>query len=231
MTPYSTMWAGSPPFSEEDLRIHWEQLNVRYFGAALPPIPILWSRRLTSSVGMFSSRGGMRTPPQTIPHRHHREIRLSLPLFQRLTLRTPYAAEELLNTLANERIHQWQFDVLKRRPDHGPAFFQKMREINRTGEVAITTYHSLEEDVIALSRFAWRCKGCGHIYRRHRKTIHPKRHHCGVCQGSLQELTSPSQPLEDRPLPYFTHVSHQMNRSARTHRPSGSPEQLPLAFS
>ncbi len=230
MIPSPTALANSPPFSEEDLWIRWQHLNVRYFDGVLPPIAIRWSRRLTSSVGMFSSRGGIRTPPHATTPRHHREIRLSLPLFERLTERTPYAGQELLNTLAHEMIHQWQFDVLKRRPDHGPAFFQKMREINRAGEVAITTYHSLEEDVIALSRFAWRCKGCGHIYRRHRKTIHPKRHHCGVCQGSLQELTSATRPMEDHPLSYFTHVSHRMNRSARTHRLLGAPEQLAFAF-
>lgn len=230
MTPFPTELVDSPPFSEEDLRIRWQHLNVRYFDGALPPITILWSRRLTSSVGMFSSQGGMRIPLQATSQGPHREIRLSLPLFERLTVRTPYAEQELLNTLAHEMIHQWQFDVLKRRPDHGPAFFEKMREINRTGEVAITTYHSLEEDVIALSRFAWRCKGCGHIYRRQRKTIHPKRHHCGVCQGSLQELITPAQPIESHPRSHFTHVSHQMNRSIRIHRPSSAPEQLALAF-
>jgi len=230
MTPYPTVLENSPPFSEEDLRTQWQHLNARYFGGVLPPIAILWSRRLTSSVGMFSSQGGMRTSPHATPHCHHREIRLSLPLFERLTVRTPYAGRELINTLAHEMIHQWQFDVLKRRPDHGPAFFQKMREINRAGEVAITTYHSLEEDVIALSRFAWRCTGCGHIYRRQRKTIHPKRHHCGVCQGPLQELTTPTPPIEGRPLSHFTHVSYRMNRSPSAQRASRAPEQLSLGF-
>lgn len=230
MTPYSSAVAGSCPFSEKDLQIHWQRLNTRYFGGVLPPIGILWSRRLTSAVGMFSSHGGIRTMPQATPPRHYREIRLSLPLFERLTVRTPYAEQELLNTLAHEMIHQWQFDILKRRPDHGPAFSQKMREINRTGEVVITTYHSLEEDVIALSRFAWRCRGCGHIYHRQRKTIYPKRHHCGVCQGSLQELSSPTQLIDDRPPSYFTHVSRRMNRSASAHLPSGTAEQLPLVF-
>jgi predicted SprT family Zn-dependent metalloprotease len=96
--------------------------------------------------------------------------------------------QELLNTLAHEMIHQWQFDVLKRRPNHGVDFLRKMTEMNRSGEVAITTYHSLQHEVLALSRFAWRCKDCGQVYRRQRNTIEPGRHQCGSCRGALQEL-------------------------------------------
>ena len=147
----------------------------------MPPVTIVWSRRLTASIGMFVSRGGPRAP-------QHREIRLSRPLLERLADRTAFAERELLNTLAHEMIHQWQFDVLKRRPNHGMDFLRKMTEMNRAGEVAVTTYHSLQKEVLALSRFAWRCRECGHVYRRHRRTIEPKRHHCGHCSGSLQEL-------------------------------------------
>ena len=179
--------AVSMTVSEEALQTRWHHLNRRYFASQLPTISIVWSRRLTSSVGMFASRGGPRAQPAASLLRH-REIRLSLPLLERLAERTPYAEQELLNTLAHEMIHQWQFDVLRRRPDHGLNFLQKMTEMNRFGEVAITTYHSLQKEVLALSRFAWRCKNCGQIYRRQRKTIEPRRHQCGSCRGSLQEL-------------------------------------------
>src|SRR5262249_2984615 len=47
--------------SFEELQTHWHRLNVRYFAGSLPPIAIRWSRRLTSSVGMFASRGGPKT--------------------------------------------------------------------------------------------------------------------------------------------------------------------------
>ncbi len=176
--------------SHEELQARWRELNGRYFSGMLPPIEILWSRRLTASVGMFVSRRGPRMPadgpgPQ-------REIRLSLPLLERLATRTPHVQQELLNTLAHEMIHQWQFDVLRRRPNHRLDFLRKMAEMNRSGMVAVTTYHSLHKEVLALSRFAWRCRDCGRIYRRHRKTIEPKRHHCGQCSGRLQELTTPA---------------------------------------
>lgn len=206
MTLYPETAVRSAPFSAEGLQTHWRQLNTRYFSGSLSPITIRWSRRLTSSVGMFSSRGRARTTQRLASGQHLREIRLSLPLFERLAQRTQYAEQELLNTLAHEMIHQWQFEVLHHRPDHGLEFSRKMTEINRYGEVAITTYHSLEAEVIALSRFAWRCKDCGHIYRRHRKTIHPKRHHCGACQGPLQELIPLSRavipPSFSTPAPF-----------------------------
>jgi predicted SprT family Zn-dependent metalloprotease len=137
---------------------------------------------------MFTSRSGPRTPHPVSAGHCRREIRLSLPLLERLAERTAYAEQELLNTLAHEMIHQWQFDVLKRRPTHGLDFLRKMAEINRAGEIAVTTYHSLQKEVLALSRFAWRCVDCGRIYRRQRKTIEPRRHQCGSCRGALQEL-------------------------------------------
>ena len=174
--------------SQEGLQARWRDLNARYFAGLLPPIAIVWSRRLTSSVGMFTSRSGPRTPHPASASHCRREIRLSLPLLERLAERTTYAEQELLNTLAHEMIHQWQFDVLKRRPTHGLDFLRKMTEINRTGKIAVTTYHSLQKEVLALSRFAWRCVDCGRIYRRQRKTIEPRRHQCGSCRGPLQEL-------------------------------------------
>lgn len=230
MTLYPETTLPSAPFSAEGLRTHWQQLNTRYFCGTLPPITIRWSRRLTSSVGMFACRGRARTPQQPAFGQHLREIRLSLPLFERLADRSRYAEQELLNTLAHEMIHQWQFDVLKRRPDHGLEFSQKMTEINRSGEVAITTYHSLEAEVIALSRFAWRCKECGHIYRRQRKTIHPKRHHCGVCQGSLQELTPPAQTMRQPFLSSPTPFAGGAPRSSQPRQSRQRFEQLPLAL-
>jgi ABC-type ATPase with predicted acetyltransferase domain len=77
---------------------------------------------------------------------------------------------------------------LKRRPNHGPDFLRKMNEMNRDGALAITIYHSLQKEVLALTQFAWRCRQCGRVYRRQRRTIQPRRHHCGICRGLLQEL-------------------------------------------
>lgn len=182
--PASITW------SSERLQREWSGLNERYFAGLLPAIAVVWSRRLTSSAGMFVSRGGPRPRLENLlaPQRIRREIRLSEPLLTQLSERTPYAEQELLNTLAHEMIHQWQFDVLKRKPNHGPDFLRKMTEMNRSGLVSITTYHSLQKEVLALARFAWRCTGCGRVYRRQRKTIEPRRHVCGACRSPLLEL-------------------------------------------
>ena len=179
------------PLSAERLRALWGELNARFFNGTLPSIQIMWSRRLTSSSGMFVSRVGPRAKTDdgqdTRPER--RLIRLSLPLLHSLLERTPCAEQEILSTLAHEMIHQWQFDLLKRRPDHGLDFLRKMTEMNRSGLVGVTIYHALGKEVQALSRYAWRCQQCGLVYQRHRRSIQPRRHRCGQCQGSLHELT------------------------------------------
>ncbi len=191
-----------PPLSQAQLAEIWHELNDRHFDGALPPIALVWSKRLTSSVGMFVSRGGPRSPwSETESVRSpRREIRLSLPLLTPLLARSPVGWNELVSTLAHEMIHQWQYDLLKRRPNHGPDFLRKMTEMNHSGELGITIYHGLQQEVLALARFAWRCRRCGRVYRRQRRTIQPKRHHCGSCRGALQELgpvttlTHPSVP-------------------------------------
>jgi len=178
------------PISIERLQKIWSDLNGQYFDGALPPIDLVWNRRLTSSVGMFVSHRGPRPRPDKNGVRPHarREICLSLPLLQQVTQRSDYGKQELVNTLAHEMIHQWQYDILKRRPNHGIDFLRKMTEMNRDGALAITIYHSLQKEVLALARFAWRCRQCGRVYRRQRRTIQPRRHHCGICRGTLQEL-------------------------------------------
>jgi predicted SprT family Zn-dependent metalloprotease len=201
----------------------WNDLNLRYFGGTLSPISLVWSRRLTSSVGMFVSRTGPRSSwgDSAASKTSKREIRLSLPLLTPLLSRTPFGNNEVLSTVAHEMIHQWQYDVLKRRPNHGPDFLRKMREMNRDGALAVTVYHALKKEVQALSRFAWRCGRCGRIYRRQRRTIQPRRHHCGSCRGTLHEVSSTDLA---RSAP--TEAS-----AAKPSRPCDLPGQLELDFS
>jgi predicted SprT family Zn-dependent metalloprotease len=208
----------SPPVTLQHLIRIWSELNDRYFASLLPPIDLVWSRRLTSSVGMFVSHRGPRPrlnqdglrPPTK------REIRLSLPLLLQAAQASEDDEREIVNTLAHEMIHQWQYDTLKRRPNHGADFLRKMTEMNRDGVLAITTYHSLQKEVLALTRFAWRCRQCGQVYRRQRRTIQPRRHHCGSCRGALQELR-PVGRVKSEPV-------------ASPHRPLLNLEQLSFTF-
>jgi predicted SprT family Zn-dependent metalloprotease len=212
-----------PPLTSSQLTEIWSDLNRRYFDGALPPIALVWSRRLTASVGMFVSRTGPRSSWRegATPKTSKREIRLSLPLLTPLVARTPFGRDELVSTLAHEMVHQWQYDILKRRPNHGPDFLRKMREMNRDGTLAVTVYHALKKEVQALSRFAWRCGRCGRIYRRQRRTIQPRRHHCGSCRGALHEVSSADLA---RPAPSDAGAG----KPSRTMEP---PRQLELDFS
>lgn len=207
--------------SVERLQALWCELNARYFRGALPPIEIIWSRRLTSSAGMFVSRGGPRARggdcADTTDER--RLIRLSSPLLQRLSEDAEQAEREILGTLVHEMIHQWQFDVLKRRPNHGPEFSRKMAAMNRDG-LGITVCHRFDEAVRAFAKHAWQCRRCGKVYERQKRTIRPSRHRCGACQGTLREVP----PTE------------VIRRTSRLHarRPSTSsplPVQLELIYS
>jgi predicted SprT family Zn-dependent metalloprotease len=201
----------SPPATSQHLTQMWSELNGRYFSGLLPAIDLVWSRRLTSSVGMFVSHGGPRASRTAVTPRRspRREIRLSLPLLQQVAQEGEYGEQEIVNTLAHEMIHQWQYDTLKRRPNHGPDFLRKMTEMNRDGALAITIYHSLQKEVLALARFAWRCRQCGRVYRRQRRTIQPRRHHCGICRGSLQEMGSVSR-IHHEPPPTPPHPLLQL---------------------
>lgn len=164
--------------SSAALRALWQELNARYFSNRLPEIAIAWSPRLTASAGLFVSRTGPRDPDAS-PDR--RCIKLSGPLLARQPTR------ELLGTLAHEMIHQWQYDVLRRRPNHGPTFRRKLEAIERDGLVLGVT-HRLDALVQAFSRYTWQCTECGHLYRRQRRTIRPRRHRCGRCSGPLREV-------------------------------------------
>lgn len=207
--------------SVERLQALWRELNGRYFRGALPPVEIIWSRRLTASAGMFVSHVGPRAKTQlgsdTRPER--RLIRLSLPLLQQLSERSHYVEQEILGTLAHEMIHQWQFDVLKRRPNHGPDFLMKMTEMNRGGFLGITIYHSLAKEAQAFAKYVWQCQRCGRAYERQKRTIRPSRHRCGACCGTLREVLAQGE-------------SHRSNvKSVRTeNRAAGQTIQMELDF-
>jgi predicted SprT family Zn-dependent metalloprotease len=168
------------PLRSDELQTLWQNLNGRHFHGRLPPIEIVWSRRLTASAGMFVSNVGPRSDRPILPS-SRRLIRLSVPLLEQ------QSHEELVNTLAHEMIHQWQFDVLKRRPNHGQDFCRKMGEMN-DGGLAITIHHSLDHLVQRLAKYAWRCLRCGRAYERQRRTIQPGRHRCGECEGQLEQV-------------------------------------------
>jgi len=179
------------PVPSAQLQALWRALNARYFRDTLPLITIEWSPRLTASVGMFVGHV-VQAPEVSEPpgaRGDRRRIRLSLPLLQTLFAIPGQVEREVIGTLAHEMIHQWQHDVLKRRPDHGSDFLRKMVSMNRDG-LGITIRHGLDEAVLALARYAWQCVRCGQVYERQRRTIRPRVHRCGTCRGRLRETVA-----------------------------------------
>ena len=177
------------PVSSQDLvplahlQTMWQHLSSRFFENRLPAITIEWSSRLTASTGLFVSQVGPRSRWVSAAYRHGdaRVIRLSAPL-----LRGQLEAE-LLGTLAHEMIHQWEFDIRKRHPSHGPTFREMMDRMNEEG-LGITIRHQLDENVAMWNRYAWQCIRCGMAYHRQRRTIVPSRHLCSRCRGTLVEV-------------------------------------------
>ena len=161
----------------------WQRLAAWFFENRLPAITIEWSSRLTASSGLFVSQVGPRSRWVSSSYRHGdaRVIRLSSALLR------GEPEDELQRTLAHEMIHQWEFDIRKRRPSHGPIFREMMDRMNAEG-LGITIRHQLNANVQAWNRYAWQCMNCGMAYHRQRRTIVPSRHLCSRCRGLLEEV-------------------------------------------
>ncbi len=168
--------------SLEKVQDRWQCLSRRFFENRLPPITIEWSTRLTASAGMFVSCVGPRSLWVSREYRHGeaRVIRLSAPLLRH------QPEDEIWRTLAHEMIHQWQFDIRKHCPSHGPEFRDMMHRMNAEG-LGITVRHRLET-AVSQHRYVWQCVRCRAAYPRLRRSIIPGRHMCGQCRGKLVEI-------------------------------------------
>ena len=198
----------------------WQRLSSRFFDNRLPAITIEWSTRLTASTGLFVSQVGPRSRWVFAVYQHGeaRVIRLSAPLLR------GQSEAELQGTLAHEMIHQWEFDVRKRRPSHGPIFREMMDRMNEAG-LGITIRHQLNETVEALNRYAWKCVRCGMAYHRQRRTIVPSRHLCNRCRGALVEIS-----LEESQIPSVdSAILVETNSEAQSHELL-PPQQLCFRF-
>lgn len=217
-----------PPMSPKELQVLWRQLNSVYFFHRLPPIEIQWSSRLTSSAGMFVHAHEIHANGRVSAKmgRVKRIIRLSIPLLKSKTL------TEIRRTLAHEMIHQWQHDVQKQRPNHGEEFRRFMEKMNADG-LGIAVYHSLHKEVEALTKYTWKCTKCGQAYQRQRRTISTRRHRCGNCQGTLEEIQVTVNRRPDLRSTVDNQVRFPAKKRAmrKPRRDEQKPRQLVLNFS
>jgi hypothetical protein len=89
------------------------ELNGRYFGGELPPIPIRVSGRMRTRLGQLTVARSDGRPVEIAISRRHLER---------------HDAEEVAHTLLHEMVHLWQCHT-GQRPDHGPGFRARAREL------------------------------------------------------------------------------------------------------
>lgn len=171
--------------SELDNTITDGRINVMC--APTGGIKLIWSKTLKTTAGRANWRreqirlrtGPLPTDIKTT-HMHHCSIELAEKVID--------DADRLRNVLAHEFCHLAVFliDGVRNNP-HGAEFKAWARKVGeRFGDqgVEVTTKHSYEIEY----RYVWECVGCGYAFKRHSKSVDPKRHSCGKCKGRLVQV-------------------------------------------
>ncbi len=149
----------------------YRKYNELAFGGELPAdLPIVWSKRLTSTAGLTKMSF------QTSTGTRQGEIILSEKVVDDVF--------RLKSTLLHEMCHAaaWFIDGT-RKPPHGQSFWKwaAICSANIPGAV-VTTCHSYQIH----KPFQFECVDCHTKYGRHSKSIDVKKHCCGVCKGKLE---------------------------------------------
>jgi predicted SprT family Zn-dependent metalloprotease len=157
-------------------------------------IKLIWTKKLNSTAGRANwRREGIRlrnadadnvADQVTTTYRHHASIELAEKVID--------DDERLLNVIAHEFCHLANFMVsgIRDRP-HGREFREwgaKVSKLFGHRGVKVTTKHSYEIDY----KYIWTCLECAQEYKRHSKSIDPKKHKCGICKSEL---------VQTKPLP------------------------------
>jgi predicted SprT family Zn-dependent metalloprotease len=166
--------------------------KVSSLAASTGGVTIVWSKKLNTTAGRANwKREAIRsrplgTAPPTTTYRHHASIELAEKVID--------DEDRLLNVVAHEFCHLANFMVsgVTNNP-HGKEFKAWASRCSaRFGArgIEVTTKHSYE---IAF-KYVWQCTevGCRLEFKRHSKSIDPKRHTCGLCKGRL---------VQTRPVP------------------------------
>lgn len=174
--------------------------QIAALSASTGGVRLVWSKTLNSTAGRAnwrretiksrcattstsSSSSSEPTAPPSITHKHHASIELAEKVID--------DESRLLNVLAHEFCHLANFMVsgIKDQP-HGTSFkawgAKCTAAFGASRGVRVTTKHSYAIDY----KYVWRCEGeaCGAEFKRHSKSIDPKRHTCGSCRGRLEQV-------------------------------------------
>ena len=150
----------------------YRRYNEAAFGGQLPlDLPIVWSKRLTSTAGLtkmsFQSGTGKKQG----------EIILSAKVVDDVL--------RLKTTLLHEMCHAaaWFIDNT-RKPPHGASFWKWASISSASTGLTVTTCHSY----VIHKPYVFQCVNatCQTKYGRHSKSIDTSKHCCGVCRGKLE---------------------------------------------
>ncbi|KAF2723447.1 hypothetical protein K431DRAFT_191453, partial [Polychaeton citri CBS 116435] len=163
--------------------------EISRLSASTGGVRIVWNKTLNSTAGRANwRRETVKTtsPPQRIDGTSTKQSMTTIEKhYASIELATKVIASSehrLLNVLAHEFCHLANFMVsgVKDQP-HGRSFKAWGTRCSAAfGDrgVHVTTKHSYDIDY----RYVWRCKNegeCGVEFKRHSKSIDPKRHRCG----------------------------------------------------
>ncbi|KAH0489108.1 hypothetical protein TgHK011_010187 [Trichoderma gracile] len=175
-------------------------------------VKIVWSNTLKTTAGRanwkretvvskHTSDSGAAGEKQ---YRHHSSIELSEKVID--------DEQRLLNVIAHEFCHLANFMVngITDNP-HGKEFkawAAKCSQSFASQGIKVTTKHSYEIDF----KYVWACTACGCEYKRHSKSIDPKRHRCGACKAALEQTKPPPRqtPAAGQLSGYQLFVKEQM---------------------
>jgi predicted SprT family Zn-dependent metalloprotease len=163
--------------------------QIALLSASTGGVQLIWSKTLNSTAGRANwRRETTRAPPSLSDpepaktHRHHASIELAEKVID--------DESRLLNVLAHEFCHLANFMVsgIKDQP-HGASFKAwgaKTTALFKDRGVEVTTKHSYAIDY----KYVWRCEGegCWAEFKRHSKSIDPRRQTCGSCRSRLVQI-------------------------------------------
>ncbi|KAL8376702.1 hypothetical protein RB595_007698 [Gaeumannomyces hyphopodioides] len=172
--------------------------KLEELAASTGGVRIQWTNKLNTTAGRASwrretvrtrhraaaaaagSASAAATVTETVTHRHHASIELAEKVID--------SEDRLLNVLAHEFCHLANFMVsgVTGNP-HGREFKAWAAACSRAfGDrgIAVTTKHSYDIDF----KYVWECAECALEYKRHSKSVDPRRHRCGVCKGELVQI-------------------------------------------
>ncbi|PNP45970.1 hypothetical protein THARTR1_10843 [Trichoderma harzianum] len=189
-------------------------------------VKIVWSNTLKTTAGranwkretVISKHAGDSTKGDVKQYRHHSSIELSEKVID--------DEVRLLNVIAHEFCHLANFMIngITDNP-HGKEFkvwAAKCTQLFGSQGIKVTTKHSYEIDF----KYVWTCTACGCEYKRHSKSIDPKRHRCGACKASLEQTKpTPRQTPTGQLSGYQLFVKEQM-KVVKSENPNNPQKEI-----